>query len=59
MVPWKELCDVGVVTLGHVLVPALLHLVLLHVVHILHLKFQRLREIYFWSLVKEFTGAPC
>ena len=59
MVPWKELCDVGVVTLGHVLVPALLHLVLLHVVHILHLKFQRLREMYFCSLVKEFTGAPC
>lgn len=33
----KELCDVSVVTLGHVLVPALLHLIVLHVVNIFHL----------------------
>ena len=33
----EELGDVGVVALRHVLVPALLHLVVLHVVHILHL----------------------
>jgi len=34
----KKLRDVGVVALGHVLVPALLHLVILHVVHIFHLR---------------------
>jgi len=33
----EELCDVGVVALRHVLVPALFHLVILHVVHIFHL----------------------
>ena len=35
--PREELSDVGVVALGDVLVPALLHLVLLHVVHVFHL----------------------
>ena len=33
----KELCDVGVMALGHILVPTLLHLIILHVVHIFHL----------------------
>ena len=35
--PWKKLCDVGIVTLRHILMPTLLDLVLLHVVHIFHL----------------------
>ena len=34
----EELGDVGIMALGDVLVPALLHLVTLHVVHILHLQ---------------------
>ena len=38
----QELRDVGVVTLRHVLVPALLHLVIFHVVHILHLNINSL-----------------
>ena len=34
----KELCDISVVALGNILVPALLHLVALHVIYIFNLK---------------------
>ena len=33
----EKLCDVGVMALGHVLMPALLHLIVLHMVNIFHL----------------------
>ena len=34
----KKLGDVGIVALGHILMPALLHLITFHVVHIFHLE---------------------
>ena len=43
----EELGDVGVVALRHVLVPALLHLVVLHVVHILHLNTKCGKVLFF------------
>ena len=39
----EELRDVGVVTLRHVLVPTLLHLIVLHMVDIFHLKRHHIR----------------
>ena len=43
----KELCDVGVMALGNILVPTLLHLIILHVVHIFHLNKIFIRLITF------------
>ena len=40
----EELSDVGVVTLSHILVPTLLHLVILHVINIFHLQCRNMNQ---------------
>ena len=50
----KELCDVGVMALGYVLVPALLHLIILHVVYIFHLNIIILLNLLKADFLKDF-----
>ena len=42
---WKKFCDVGVMTLSHILVPTFLHLIILHVIDILYLWLEKFFEV--------------